>query len=99
MTETLLSVDQVAYACGLSKRAIYDAIRRGELPALRLCHRLRIRPHDLDAWMHAATVTPPQPIPPSPISVTELHGRSKPTRAAGSFRDLLADGGGGREAA
>jgi excisionase family DNA binding protein len=38
----LLSPEQVARLCGLSRRAVYDAIKRGELHAFRLCSRLRI---------------------------------------------------------
>jgi hypothetical protein len=33
--------------CGLSPRAVYRAIERGELVASRLCSRLRIRPEDV----------------------------------------------------
>lgn len=47
----LLSPEDVAGVCGLSRRAVYRAISRGELPAARLCHRLRIRAEDLDRWI------------------------------------------------
>lgn len=42
-SEALLSPAQVAQICGLSRRAIYDAIRRGELKAFRPCARLSSR--------------------------------------------------------
>jgi excisionase family DNA binding protein len=54
--ESLLSPEDVARRCGLSRRAVYRAIERGELPASRLCSRLRIRPTDLDAWIAANRV-------------------------------------------
>jgi excisionase family DNA binding protein len=50
----LLSVDQVAVVCGLSRRAIYRAIDRAELRASRLCGRLRIAPTDLDTVLAVA---------------------------------------------
>jgi excisionase family DNA binding protein len=49
--ERLLSPREVAQACGLSRRAVYRAISRGELPAARLCNRLRVRPPDLQRWI------------------------------------------------
>lgn len=49
--ERLLSPEDVANACGLSRRAVYRAIARGELRAVRLCHRLRIRPAELERWI------------------------------------------------
>jgi excisionase family DNA binding protein len=57
-TEDLLSPEDVARRCGLSRRAVYDAIRRGELPAARLCSRVRISPADLDGWLASSRVRP-----------------------------------------
>lgn len=54
----LLSPEQVATACGLSRRAVYRAIDRGELTAFRLCSRLRIRPDDVEAWVEANQIEP-----------------------------------------
>jgi excisionase family DNA binding protein len=54
--ESLMSPDEVARWCGLSRRAVYRAIERGELSASRLCHRLRVRPSDVEAWVEAAHV-------------------------------------------
>ena len=54
----LLSPEQVATACGLSRRAVYRAIDRGELTAFRLCSRLRIRPEDVEAWVQANQIEP-----------------------------------------
>jgi len=54
--ERLLSPEDIARRCGLSRRAVYRAIERGELPAARLCSRLRIQPADFDAWIGANQV-------------------------------------------
>jgi excisionase family DNA binding protein len=51
MEATLLSPEDVATQCGLSRKAVYRAIERGELRASKLCSRLRIRPDDLDTWI------------------------------------------------
>lgn len=53
-----LSAEAVAEQCGLSRRAVYRAIERGELPASRLCSRLRIRLADFDAWIASNRVEP-----------------------------------------
>ena len=88
ITRQLLTPEDVARRCGLSRRAVYDAIRRGELPAMRLCSRLRVEPDAFEAWLAGAAVTPersqrlcadPSPLPP----------------AGGSFRALLNGSGEG----
>ena len=58
MSGPLLSPENVARHCGLSRRAVYRAIERGELPASRLCSRLRIRFEDMEAWITANGVEP-----------------------------------------
>ena len=77
----LLSPEEVAQRCGLSRRAVYRAIERGELRASRLCSRLRIHPDDLEAWRrtnYVETSQPPMTAPPAPL----------PPR--NGFRSLLA---------
>jgi excisionase family DNA binding protein len=65
----LLSPEEVARNCGLSRRAIYRAIERGELRASRLCSRLRVRAEDVDAWIDANGVEPVGRIgPPPPLA-------------------------------
>lgn len=56
--ERLLSPEEVARACGLSRRAVYRAIARGELRATRLCNRLRIHPAEFEKWIEAGTSRP-----------------------------------------
>ncbi len=65
----LLSPAQVAELCGLSRRAVYRAIERGELPAARLCHRLRVETGDLDAWLHRSRVETAATTPLPPVRV------------------------------
>ena len=55
---SLLSPEQVARRCGLSRKAVYRAIERGELPASKLCSRLRIRAEDVEEWIAANEVAP-----------------------------------------
>jgi excisionase family DNA binding protein len=62
--ERLLSPEEVARACGLSRRAVYRAIARGELLAARLCNRLRIRPAELEKWIETGTSAPETAVRP-----------------------------------
>jgi excisionase family DNA binding protein len=66
----------------VSTRAIYRAIQRGELRAVRLCSRLRIPREAFDEWVERCTVQPPRgavvEFPPAPPPIP------------GSFRGLLA---------
>jgi excisionase family DNA binding protein len=57
-TGALLSPEQVAARCGLSRKAVYRAIERGELRASRLCSRLRLRPQDVDSWIEVNAIEP-----------------------------------------
>ncbi len=59
--DKLLSPEEVARFCGLSRRAVYRAISRGELHAARLCNRLRIRPTELDRWIGERVLDSEQP--------------------------------------
>jgi excisionase family DNA binding protein len=79
----LLSPEDVARTCGLSRRAIYRAIARGELQAARLCNRLRVRPADLGRWISEQTVATES------ADVTPI----RPARRfpPGSFRAMLDD--------
>ena len=76
----LLRVSEAAELAGLSTRAIYRAIERGELRAARLCSRLRIPRAAFDEWIERSTVRPAEP-PAAP---------APPPMPAGSFRALLA---------
>jgi len=83
---SLLSAEDVARTCGLSRRAVYDAIRRGELRAFRLCSRLRVRPEDLDSWLLGNAVKAPKPAPRIPVKIR------REALPSGSFRAKLQEG-------
>jgi excisionase family DNA binding protein len=74
---------EAAALAGLSTRAIYRAIERGELRAVRLCSRLRIPRDAFDGWVASSAVhvvgPPVEVLPPVP-------------QVRRSFRRLL-DGG------
>ncbi len=73
---------EAAEITGLSTRAIYRAIERGELRAARLCSRLRIPRAAFEQWVERCAVRSPERSP-------EMYPRVPPP-AAGSFRSLLA---------
>lgn len=87
----LLTVQDVADRCGLSMKAIYRAIDRGDLRASKLCSRLRVRAEDVDAWIERSTLDrstiPSVGIEPRPMQVGSMNGlRSMLTSPAGSAR-------------
>lgn len=81
---TFLRPAEAAAIAGLSTRAIYRAIERGELRAARLCSRLRIPRADFEDWVARSVVQA------SESAVVEL--RPLPPTVHGSFRGLLARG-------
>lgn len=56
---TFLKPSEAAEITGLSTRAIYRAIERGELRAARLCSRLRIPRAAFDEWVERCAVCAP----------------------------------------
>ena len=66
--ERLLCPREVAAQTQLSYHAVLRAIHRGELPASRLCGRIRIRPSDVERWIEEhrigqrGTNFPPSPL-------------------------------------
>jgi excisionase family DNA binding protein len=80
---SLLSPEDVAKHCGLSRKAVYRAIERGELPASKLCSRLRIRPEDVERWIDSSRL--------GRVAVGVL---TMPVHvpAPGGLRSLLRDG-------
>lgn len=85
----MLSPEEVAQTCGLSRRAVYRAIERGELVASRLCNRLRVREEDLDAWVDEARVAPEALAEREPQRVTVRPPASLPVR--GGLRGVLTE--------
>lgn len=70
-----------ALLAGLSVRAIYRAIHRGELRAVRLCSRIRIPRAAFEDWIERSVVAPDQPALPEP--------RHLAAGPQGGFRRLL----------
>jgi excisionase family DNA binding protein len=79
---TFLRPSEAAEIAGLSTRAIYRAIERGELRAARLCSRLRIPRAAFDEWVERCVVRVAEPPVPTCPRV--------PPPPAGGFRSLLA---------
>ena len=73
---------EAAKLAGLSTRAIYRAIQRGELRATRLCSRLRIPRDAFDEWVTRGSVR----VESRPI----VEVRTVPA-VRGSFRRLLSE--------
>jgi excisionase family DNA binding protein len=71
---------EAADLAGLSTRAIYRAIQRGDLRASCLCSRLRIAREDFDDWAARGAVR----VEPRVVEI-----RTVPAER-GSFRGLLA---------
>ena len=80
---SFLSPREAAQIAGLSTRAIYRAIQRGELRAVRLCSRLRIPRDGFDEWMLRGVMRT------EPRVVEVRVAPAAPVR--GSFRRLLAE--------
>jgi excisionase family DNA binding protein len=59
----LLSPEDVARRCSLSRKAVYRAVARGELRAARILSRLRIDSSGVEAWLRANVVDPDRPVP------------------------------------
>lgn len=66
---------EVAELLGLSRKAIYRAIERGELRASRVTNRLRIRSADVDAWLDDGRVEArPNALPPVLLGAAHRNG-------------------------
>lgn len=61
---TLLTVLDVQRITNLGRTKVYELIRTGELPVIRIGRALRVHEHSLEAWLHAHE-DPPSGVPPS----------------------------------
>jgi excisionase family DNA binding protein len=82
-----LSPREVAAILGLSYHAILRAIHRGDVPAYKLCGRLRLRRRDLRDWIEESRLAiedpaqrgaPDPPTQGSLLSLRELERRRTP---------------------
>lgn len=81
--ERMLTPDEVAEHCALSTKAVRRAIERGELPASKLCSRIRVRMSDVETWIAARQVQPRR---------VDFTVRPVAMPAKNGLRALLADG-------
>ena len=86
-TSEFRSPKEIARLCGLSPRAIYRAISRGELRAARLCGRLRCRTTDVEKWIEHNLVAPVPNLQQPPPSSRPVAGER------GSLRRMLRSDG------
>lgn len=49
--EDLWDVKRLAQHLGVTERTVYNKLRSGQLPAIRVGRRWRFRPDDIDAWL------------------------------------------------
>ncbi|HXC49720.1 MAG TPA: helix-turn-helix domain-containing protein [Candidatus Limnocylindrales bacterium] len=51
MQQTLLTVQDVIEATRLSRTVVYELLKHGELPALRVGRAIRVRNEDMQSWI------------------------------------------------
>ena len=49
----LLSIPEVCQEIGMSKRWVYQRIRSGEIPSVKLGHNIKVRREDLESYLEA----------------------------------------------
>ena len=49
----LLSLKEVCQELGMSKGWVYQRIRSGQIPSVKLGHNIKVRREDLDAYLQA----------------------------------------------
>lgn len=90
-----LTVAELAEQVGLSRKAISRAIARGELPASKVCGRLRVRSEDAEAWLDGNRVEPREPTVAPAARPSAKRRQSSPTSrrgpAAEGLRTLLRE--------
>ena len=74
----LLTVRQVAQRLAVDDSTVRRLIQRGNLPAVKV-GGVRVRPEELEAFIEASRITPPQPAP-TPTRAT------KPAVSQGDWR-------------
>lgn len=61
MAELAMSVAEAARALGVSRDAVYELVRRGEMPHLRIGRRVIIPRQALERWLAGAAEQEPAP--------------------------------------
>jgi excisionase family DNA binding protein len=72
MSEHLLTIVQTAERFNITTRLLYEAVARGELPAVRFQPRgrLRLRERDVHSWIDSHRSLPDSAQPPIPTVAT-----------------------------
>ena len=72
MSERLLTIVQTAEQFNITTRLLYEAVARGELPAVRFQPRgrLRLRDRDVHGWIESHRSPPDSAPPPTTAVVT-----------------------------
>jgi excisionase family DNA binding protein len=83
--DAMMTIREVADACRLSETAVRRAIYEGELQAVKLRSRLRIRPGEFDTWI-ASQRTPAKPRLAVAAAARERRPRAPRTAPPGTFR-------------
>src|SRR5712691_2778006 len=79
--DRLLTVRETATLLSLRAAHVYDLVRQGTLPALRVGKYVRVRPRDLDAWIEGqrkkGVDAKIQPSRSSPLPMTKRTARGQ----------------------
>ena len=59
VVEHVLNAEEVARLLGLSRGTVYEAMRTGEIPSLRVGRRLLVPTHALRAWLRGSSLSGP----------------------------------------
>lgn len=91
ITQSFLSIKEVAEQLGVEYKTIYRLIRRGELAAAKIGGVYRLRPSDVDAYIdQQVAATRQKALATQSSAVTEDTARLPPTRCEACFRLLSA---------
>jgi excisionase family DNA binding protein len=72
--DELWDIARVAAYLGVTERTVYNKVRAGELPAVKVGRLWRVRPGDLEAWLELGAKTPASV--PGPYPYPEVAGRA-----------------------
>jgi excisionase family DNA binding protein len=68
--DQLWDIAHVAVYLGVTERTVYNKVRAGDLPAMKVGRLWRVSPADLEAWLARGRGADPGPVvaPPAPVS-------------------------------
>jgi excisionase family DNA binding protein len=56
-----MKVEDVAELLDVSKQAVYEYVKKGSLPALKLGSTIRLNPRDVARWLESRMTVQPKP--------------------------------------